>query len=402
VVDAMYQGTYRAALIGHTGRGDFGHGMDMAFCGLPRVEIVACADPDERGRAAAARRSGAKRTYADYRTMLGEERPDLVAVCTRWPDQHEAMITAAAQAGVRAVLVEKPLAPSLEVADRIVTVCAAHDTRLTVAHYNRTRFAPREVQRLVAEGKIGRLRVIRAVGKCDDRSGGEDLLVLGTHLMDLMRFYAGEPRWCNARVTVDGRDATPADVTYAEREPLGPLLGDDVVATFGFDHGVTAIFESAPAADGGLRDYYHIELCGTAGIVSIRGTPGSPVWTLGRAFNVPDSEWRRAESPPAACTVPGAAPAPPEANEFFESNRTFVADLLSAVEEDRRTMSDGREATAALEMIVAVYASHLAGARLALPLADRAHPLAGAPPAPNGPARAAAGVAGVAGGAGRA
>jgi predicted dehydrogenase len=219
------------------------------------------------------------------------------------------------------------------------------------------------------------------VGKCDERSGGEDMLVLGTHLMDLMRFYAGEPRWCNARVTVKGRDATLADVRYAVSEPLGPLLGDDVVATFGFDNGVTAIFETAPAADGGLRDYYHIELCGTAGIVSIRGTPGSPVWTLGRTFNVPESAWQRAESPPVVCTVPAAAPAPPEANEFFESNRAFVADLLRAVEEDRRTMSDVRDATAALEMIVAVYASHLAGARLTLPLADRSHPLAGAAPA---------------------
>ena len=372
----MYTGSYRAALIGHTGRGDFGHGMDMAFWGLPRVEVVACADPDAAGRARAAARSGARRSYADPRVMLAEERPDLVAVCTRWPDEHEASIVAAAEAGVRAILCEKPLAPSLDVADRIVAACAAHGTKLTVAHYNRTRVAPREARRLLAGGLIGRLRMMRAVGKCDARSGGEDLLVLGTHLMDLMRLFAGEARWCNARVTRGGRDATAADVGYSDTEPLGPLLGDDVVATFGFDGGVTGTFESARAEDGGNRDYYHLELCGTGGIISIRGTPGSPVWVLPRTFAYPEATWERIDPPALVAGVPGAAPAPPAANEFFESDRLFAADLLSAVEEDRPTMSDGRDATAALEMIVAVYASHLAGARLPLPLSERTHPLA--------------------------
>jgi hypothetical protein len=49
------------------------------------------------------------------------------------------------------------------------------------------------------------------------------------------------------------------------------------------------------------------------------------------------------------------------------------------VEEDRPTLSDVRDAAAALEMITAVYASHLTGARVALPLASRAHPLADVP-----------------------
>jgi hypothetical protein len=105
------------------------------------------------------------------------------------------------------------------------------------------------------------------------------------------------------------------------------------------------------------------------------------VWLLPRAFAAPEleGEWRRIDPPPVAPTVPGAAPAPAGANAFFESNRTFVADLLGAVEEDRPTLSDVRDAAAALEMITAVYASHLTGARVALPLASRAHPLADVP-----------------------
>jgi hypothetical protein len=109
------------------------------------------------------------------------------------------------------------------------------------------------------------------------------------------------------------------------------------------------------------------------------------VWLLPRTFAYPDGVWQRhGDPPPVAGDVPGAAPAPPGANEFFESDRTFAADLLSAVEEDRPTMSDGRDATAALEMIMAVYASHLSGTRVSLPLAERTHPLAALAPSAAG------------------
>ena len=48
-----YRGTYRAAVIGHTGKGNYGHQLDEACVGLPGVEVVAIADPDEAGRAKA-------------------------------------------------------------------------------------------------------------------------------------------------------------------------------------------------------------------------------------------------------------------------------------------------------------------------------------------------------------
>src|SRR5215211_7203200 len=71
---------YRACVIGHTGRGGYGHGLDTAFQKVPGVTVVGLADPDEKGRAAAARRAGAVRAYADYREMLARERPNLVAI----------------------------------------------------------------------------------------------------------------------------------------------------------------------------------------------------------------------------------------------------------------------------------------------------------------------------------
>jgi hypothetical protein len=49
----------RAALIGHTGRGDYGHSHDTIFNGRENITVVAVADPDEAGRTKAAARTGA-------------------------------------------------------------------------------------------------------------------------------------------------------------------------------------------------------------------------------------------------------------------------------------------------------------------------------------------------------
>jgi hypothetical protein len=49
--------------------------------------------------------------------------------------------------------------------------------------------------------------------------------------------------------------------------------------------------------------------------------------------------------------------------------------LLQAAEHDREPLASGRDGRWSLEMALGIYASHLAGKRLPLPLADRRHPL---------------------------
>lgn len=61
--------TYRACVIGHTGRGGYGHVTSTCFQRIPRVTVAGVADPDEEGRRSVARQTGAARAYADYREM---------------------------------------------------------------------------------------------------------------------------------------------------------------------------------------------------------------------------------------------------------------------------------------------------------------------------------------------
>src|SRR5207302_9965518 len=104
--------TYRVAAIGRTGKGNYGHGLDVVWKEIDGVEIVAVADEDEKGRAAATERLGAKNAYADYRTMLDKERPHIVSVAPRYPDCHRDMVIACAKAGA-SILLEYPMAPTL-------------------------------------------------------------------------------------------------------------------------------------------------------------------------------------------------------------------------------------------------------------------------------------------------
>ena len=132
--------TYRVAVIGRTGKGNYGHGLDLVWRSIQNVEIVAVADEDAKGRAAAAERLHAKNAYGDYRQMLAKERPQIVSVADRWLDRHRDMVVACAEVGA-SIFLEKPFCSSLDEADAMVATCERHHVKLAIAH--QTRYSPR-------------------------------------------------------------------------------------------------------------------------------------------------------------------------------------------------------------------------------------------------------------------
>jgi predicted dehydrogenase len=300
-----------------------------------------------------------------------------VAVAPHWMAGRSERVLAAVAAGAKGLLVEKPFAASLDEADAMLAAAEARGVQIAVAHQNRAFPAPRLAAGLLAAGKIGRLRALRAWSKHDERGGGLELLIHGTHMFDLMRHFAGEARWCHARVTAAGREARAEDAAPAAYGG-GPILGDDVVASYGFDGGVTGAFESMRSDDGGGSAYFRLELCGTAGVLTLWSSASRPdVLFYPRPFVLPDAagDWQTLPAPP----LPAPPGAPPGAGPMHPANHALATSLLAAVEGRGAPLSSGRDGRAALEMILAAYASHLRGGRVALPLTERAHPLA--PPA---------------------
>ena len=360
---------YRACVIGHTGRGGYGHGLDLAFQKIPGVQVVAVADPDAMGRQEAARRAGASRSYEDYREMLSKERPDLVAIGPRWVENRLEMVTAAAEVGAH-VYMEKPMAASPAEADAIIERAEKRGIKIAIAHQVRVAPAILHLKRLLDEDLIGDLLVMDARGKEDHRAGGEDLMVLGTHCLYLMRLFAGEASWCSARVTQDGREVTAAD-RRAATEPLGPVAGDSIHASYAFPGGVEGRFASQKVGPG-LGGRFHISLHGSKGVVLVHIDQDPQIYLL------LDKLWSPGKTGSRWQPLPGApSNADPSGLQGAEAaNRRIVLDLIRAIETGGESLVSGYEGRKALEMIFAVYASHLAGARAALPLKDRRHPLA--------------------------
>lgn len=360
----------KAAVIGHTGRGDYGHGLDIIFNDRLNVELVAVADANPDGLAKMAAKLKAPRSYADYRAMLEKERPQLVSIAPRHSDQHHAMGMAAVAVGAHLCL-EKPFTPTLTEADELLAAADKRGLKIAVAH--QTRMAPGAVhlRQRIADGLIGELIELRAWGKQDARAGGEDMIVLGTHLFDLMRLFAGDPQWCTARVTQAGRDITPADARLM-KDNVGPIAGDEVSAQFGFAKGVTASFTSR----GKLREHvghWGIEFIGTKGAARLLANLPPQIFLLKSSGWKPDGkadEWRRLPDDP-TLNVPASA------QGFTPSNARLVDDWLDAIAKNRAPECSGHNAMKAVEMVMAVYQAALAAKRIALPLVDRKHPLAG-------------------------
>lgn len=354
---------YRAGAIGRTGSGNYGHGLHLAYQGIPEVEFVAVADADETGRKAAQKQTGASNSYADFRDMLAEEKLDIVSVCPRWTDCHLEMVLACIEAGCH-IYCEKPLASNLAEGDAMVAAAQSADLKIAVAHQGVYLPGVQRIKQMLSNGDIGDVLSIHARGKEDHRGGGEDMLVLGTHLFNMMRYFVGDVSWMSAHITANGHAITPDDVRLPA-ESVGPVAGDCVNSYFAFENGVAGFFQSR-SNQPGSRQRFGMEIAGTTGRILLReGTAGhvaichSPIfdpWNQSAAWET--QTWDELKD-----------------TSLHAGNQLAILDLIEAIEQDREPLSGAADALAALEMILGAYESQITGRRVSIPLEQREHPL---------------------------
>ncbi len=355
---------FRAAVIGHTGRGDYGHGLDMLFTGRADVDLLAVADPNDAGRAKAAQKIKAPHQYADWREMLANEKPQLVSLAMRQADQHHEIGLAVLRSGAH-LFCEKPFVTCPAEGDALLAEARQRNLKIAVSHQMRLAPPVTALKRAITAGLIGDLLEVRAWGKQDARAGGEDMIVLGSHLFDLMRLFAGDPQWVTASVRQKGRDITKADARVM-KDNVGPVAGDEVSAQFAFANGVDGSFTSR-AGRRELVGQWGVELIGSQGAARINANIPAQVFVLktsGWKGDGRSDEWRKLEG------VPG-----PEEN-FPLANQRLVDDWLDAIKNNREPECSGRNAAWAVEMVCGVYHAALTGRRAPFLLNVRTHPLA--------------------------
>jgi predicted dehydrogenase len=366
--------TLRVAVIGRTGRGDYGHAIDELFTDLQGAEVVAAADADAAGLAKAAERHelAADAAFADWRNMLATVKPHVVAICMRHVDCHAEIAIAAAEAGARGILMEKPFVPTPADADAVIAACEKAGTKLALAFVNRHSAAYGAARDLIEEGQIGQVLELRARGKEDARGGGEDLWVLGCHVLDLMADIGGAPKWCQATASLGGRPITKADAVPGP-EGLGLIAGDAVAAMFGLADGPVGYF--ATLRDAGLKQpAFGITVAGSKGAIHIRPDHVPQAW-LRRA-----PLWRTDKDVPWEPIGPAGlgSEIPADVDRAAERvtwGRRVAADLLDAIANDREPETGMYAGRTVVEMTAAVYASALSGERIDWPLTARGNPL---------------------------
>ncbi len=365
---------FRAGVIGRTGRGNYGHGLDSVYLQTDDIEIVAVADDDVQGLEAAGKRLGVSNLYPDFHEMLEKERFDIVSICPRWVAPHLEMVQAVAAAGA-CVFLEKPMSQTLAQADAMIEACEQARVTIGIAHQGRMHAAVHHAKRLLREGAIGEVLSVRMRSKEDTRGGGEDMMVLGTHLFDTLRFLLDvNPTWVLSHVTTEtGHPVTKTDATDGPEE-LGLIAGDRIHAIYGLGNGVTATFESRRnQSDASGR--MGLQIFGSEGIMAVYDGSQqvriyeAPFWRPDRTAPI------RNVSEEALANLPSEQNRNSKDRQMV-ANEAIVREILTAKEEGRRPYNSGHDGRWAMEMIHGVYASHLQGRKVELPLASRYHPLA--------------------------
>jgi predicted dehydrogenase len=339
---------------------------------IPEAEIVAVADADSGGLEAARKKLGVGAGYDDYRRMLEEVRPEIVAIGPRHIDQHHEMTLACVNAGVRGIYMEKPFCRTPQEADEMVAACDRAGAKLALAHRNRQHPVMQVVAKLVREGLVGRVLEMRGRGKEDARGGALDLWVLGSHVLNMAAYFGGDPVACDAVVKQDGRLVVRADVKEGD-EGIGPLAGNEVHARFEFDDGLMFYFDSIK--DAGVREAgFGLQIIGTKGVIDFRADKEPLVHLLPGSPFQPSAQSRHW----VPITSGGVGKPEPVADlaRLLSSHELAGRDLMASIEQSRPPLCDAVQGRQTVEMISAVFESHrLGGQRVEFPLKTRVNPL---------------------------
>lgn len=250
------------------------------------LELVAIADVRAEVAADAARRFGAEAWYVDYRELIARPDIDLVDLCT--PEfLHCEQAVAAAEAG-KHVLCEKPMASTLQEADAMIAAARRNGVKLMIGHSRRFTRRYQEVARLIREGAVGVVRLVRENERRPRAMyGGLELpvshwapeggrpwlasaaysqgaaLTNAVHETDLARWFTGSEAlsiYAAARVTEPGGEV-PDFLAYVVTFASGAIAAAEIV-------------NQLPV---GYPYYHMLEVVGTDGMIRATDPPMSPM-----------------------------------------------------------------------------------------------------------------------------
>lgn len=256
--------------VGIIGLGHNGIGHIEAHLRVGKSEVAALCDINLKRLEAASKRFGIERVYPSAEELCAQS--DIGAVSINTGDQfHKKPFLAAIEHG-KHVLIEKPLANSVEDMEIIVAAARAADPKLKLAVGYILRFNPvfESIHALCSSGKLGKIyymegdyihNLLYQANQTDAFTGvnwyleyEKPIVGGGSHPLDLLRWLS------NAQVVeVAG---------YSNHEAFPAMKNDDCqVAIFKFDNGAIAKVAALYAPRMGMASYYNLRIYGTKGTI---------------------------------------------------------------------------------------------------------------------------------------
>ena len=294
--------------------------------------------------------------YTDYKTMLAEH-PDLqlVSIATE-SGIHAQIALDCIDAGVN-VIIEKPMAMSMADAEEIIRRSEEKGVKVSACHQNRFNLAVQETRRALEAGRFGRLshgsvhvRWNRNRGYYDQApwrgtwaQDGGCLMNQCIHGIDLLRWMMGDEVDEVYGVTKQQFH------DYLEAEDIGMAVVKFKNGAVGTIEGTTNVYPK------NLEETLY--LFGETGTVKIGGTSTNNI-----------DVWDFADESEADEKNKGLQEA--TSNVYGNGHTSLFADVIDAIEHDRKPYVDAAAGRNALEMILAIYQSAATGQPVKLPLKD--------------------------------
>lgn len=250
--------------VGIVGAGGIALAHMAALRSTPTAELVAVCDQDV-ARAEEVAHGERCASYGDVASMLTDPRVEAVIVCT--PNATHASLGRQILESDRHLLMEKPLALSVEEAQRLADLAHERGSALAVGHSHRFSDQGRAIHDVIASGAIGTPRFVRIVITGGwiwpgwqawvlnpEQSGGHSLHN-GVHLTDLACWWVGERA---ESVFSTGQKATSAALD----------IHDYLVTELTFPSGAVAICEVSRGERPRAASYFEVTVIGTEGVVS--------------------------------------------------------------------------------------------------------------------------------------
>lgn len=323
-----------------------------------KLEIVAVCDPIPEAMENLLAKYGLEKDetihrYSDYKEMITSEKPVLVGIATE-SGLHAEIALYCIDHGVN-LIIEKPMAMSIADADEIIRRSEANGVKVSACHQNRFNVAVQETRKALEAGRFGKLShgsihvrwnrnqdyYTQAPWRGTWAQDGGCLMNQCIHGIDLLRWMMGDEVEEVYGVTRQQFHH------YLEAEDVGMAVVKFKNGAIGTIEGTTNVYPK------NLEETLY--LFGETGTVKIGGTSTNNI-----------DVWNFADENDADAKNKGLQEA--TSNVYGNGHTSLYADVIDAIEHDRKPYVDAVAGRNALEMVLAIYQSSAEGKTVKLPL----------------------------------